>query len=179
MAWNIFRKQKKEEIDPLHDLVVNKMQLGWIVDYDLNNWEVAAVHRYDFGGGDVVKEWELRSGTEIIFLEYENEDGEFYSVSRKIPFGKIEGNIRTHLHSHDNPPEQLTYESETYYLDEDGSGLFFKNEKEPGQEFIFWNYTDGDGKKFITIEQWGASEYETYAGIYAEEFQFSNILPRE
>ena len=179
MAWNIFRKSEKTEIDPLHDLVVHKMEMGWIVDYDLKNWEVAAVHRYDFGDGDIVKEWELRSGTEIIFLEYENEDGEFYSVSRKMTLGKIEGNIRSHLQAHDNPPEQLTYNGDAYYLDEDGGGLFFKNGQEPGQEFIFWTYTDEAGEKFVTIEQWGASEYAAFAGDYAEEFQFSNILPRE
>ena len=179
MAWNIFQKKKETEFDPLHDLVVQKMQKGWIVDYDLKNWEVAAVHRYDFGGGDIVLEWELRSGTEIIFLEYENEDGEFYSVSRKIPLGKIDGNIRTYLQAHDDPPEQLTYEGSTYYLDEDGGGLFFKDGTEPGQEFIFWNYTDEAGEKFVAIEQWGASEYDAFAGIYAEEFQFTNILPRE
>lgn len=181
MAWNIFGDKKKEEpdFDPLHDLIVRKLRKGWLVDYDMKTWEVIACHKYDWGEGEPTTEWELRSGNDTIFLEYDDEDGESYSVSTQIPIGKIDGNIKSYLQTHEDPPEKIVYQGETYYLDEEGGGLFLEDGTGPQEEFLYWDFVDDNDEKFITIEQWGETEFTAYDGLNAEEYQFSNILPRE
>lgn len=180
MPWNIFGKKDEEpEIDPLHDLTIPNLKKGWMLDYDMKTWEVVAVHKYDWGEGEYTKEWELRSGRETLFLEYEAEDGESYIISKRIPIGKIDGNIKEYLSTHEDPPERITYKNETYYLDEEGGGLFLEDGQGPETELLYWDFTDDSEEKFITIEQWGETEFEAYEGFYAEGYQFTNILPRE
>ena len=39
----LFNKQPDEPaLDPLHDLVLAKLRVGYLVDYDLKTWEVTA-----------------------------------------------------------------------------------------------------------------------------------------
>ena len=35
------------------------------------------------------------------------------------------------------------------------------------------------GKKYLGIEQWGENDFEASLGEPVEEYQFTNILPRE
>jgi len=180
MPWNIFgKKEPKLEIDPLHDLTIPNLKKGWVLDYDGKTWEVVAVHRYNWGDGAPTREWELRSGRETIFLEYEAGEGENFIVSRYIPIGKIDGNLKTYLTTHEDPPERITCQGVTYYLDEEGGGLFLEDSIGPEQEFLFWDFVDDSEDKFITIEQWGETEVEAYEGAYEQGYHFTNILPRE
>lgn len=180
MGWSFFNKKKEEpEIDPLHDLVLSKMKKGWMLDYDLKTWEVIAVHKYDWGDGEVTREWELNSANETLFLEIDIEDGGTYSLCKKVPIGKIGGNIKSYMQEHDDPPSQINYMGETFYLDEEGAGLFHENGAPEEQEMLYWDFVDEKDEKFVTIEQWSETEFEAYEGWYAEEYQFTNILPRE
>ena len=181
MGWSLFGKKKEdeEEFDALRDLELKNLKVGWMLDYDMQTWEVTAHHKVDWGAGSLTDEWELRSGNKVIFLEYNPEDEGEFGISWKIPIGKIEGNIKEHLKTHDDAPGQIVYDGVTYYLDEDGGGLFLENGKGPEQEFIFWDYVDDSEENFVTIEQWGDNEFEAAAGKAAEEYQFENILPGE
>jgi hypothetical protein len=58
-------------------------------------------------------------------------------------------------------------------------GHFYKDGTGPGQELLEWCFEDESGKKLLTIEQWGEDEFEAFIGEQVEEYQFSNILPRE
>ena len=180
MGWSIFGKKKEEdEFDALKDVQLKNLQKGWMLDYDMQTWEVTAHHKYDWGESLKSDEWELRSSNKLIFLEYDPEDGGEFSISWKVPIGKIEGNIKEHLKKNDDAPGQIVFGGKTYYLDEDGGGLFLENCKQPEQEFIYWDYVDDSEDNFVTIEQWGDNEFEASAGKAVEEYQFENILPGE
>ena len=45
------KKKALEGPDPLHDLILEKLQVGYLVDYDLKTWTVTERHRYDLDGG--------------------------------------------------------------------------------------------------------------------------------
>lgn len=175
--WDIFGKKKEESIDPLK-IDLKSLKKGWMVDYDMTTWEVKAHHKYDWGTRNFTDEWELQSSDKIMFLYYESEDSDEFSISYKIPIGKIEGNIKEYLKTHEDAPGQIVFEGKTYYLDDDGGGLFLENGQGPEQEFIYWDYEDENEENFVTIEQWGENEFEVYAGKWVEGYQFENILPR-
>ena len=169
-------KKKEEDFDPLKDLELSKLRVGYFLDYDMKTWEVTDYNRNDFGEGDIAEEWELTSGREKWYLERAEDDEVEWSFSKKIPMGAIEGDIRQHIIEHENPPNQIICKGKTYYQDESGSGHMQKDDQAT-KEFIYWDFIDEEDEHFVTIEQWGETEFEAAEGYYVEEYQFTNILP--
>jgi hypothetical protein len=175
---DIFKnKQEENDFDPLRDLTLSKMKVGYYLDYDMKTWQVTAYNRYDYGDGYFSDEWELTSAREIWFLEREEDDEVIWTLSKKLPLGAIEGNVTKHIIEHEDPPNQIVVKGKTYYLDESGSAYLLKDGKGPGVGFVAWDFIDEDDQAFVTIEQWGEEEFEAAEGFYVEEYQFSNILP--
>ena len=52
MAWFGKKKKKEEELDPLQDLVLSKLKVGYLLDYDMKTWEVTEYNKYDWDDGD-------------------------------------------------------------------------------------------------------------------------------
>jgi len=179
MGWKDFFKKKDEGPDPLHDLSLEKMEKGYLVDYDLRTWEVTACNRYDWGGGDVSLEWSLSSSDEILYLEREEDDEVYWSLSSKIDFSGLGPDIRRHIKEHDDPPESIEFDGVTYHMEEMGGGHFFRQDATQGEEFLRWSYMDDSGEKLLDIEQWGEDDFEASVGRPVAEYQFSNILPRD
>lgn len=175
---DLFTK-KEDDFDPLKDLELAKLKVGYYVDYDLKTWEVTAYNRYDFGEGYTTDEWELSEGREKWYLERAEDDEVEWAFSKKLPMGAIEGDVRQHILDHDDPPNQIVCKGKTYYLDESGSGYLYAEGAGPAKEFIYWDFIDEEDEHFVTIEQWGETDFEAAEGHYVEEYQFSNILPGE
>lgn len=166
---------KEPELDPLRDLILSKLKVGYLLDYDLQTWQVTGYARYDFDG-DRVDEWEIVAAGDKRFLEREAEE-EGWSLAQKIPIGAIDGDVRNHIKEHEDPPDRLSYEGVDYYLDDSTAGHFYPSGEGEGQPLIKWEYVDKGEERFLTVEQWGENEFEASAGIFVEEYQFSNILP--
>lgn len=176
--FDFLKKEAPKGPDPTQGLTLAKMKPGYMVDYDLKTWEVAAYHYYDWGKGDITHEWQLRSSEETVYLERESDDEEEWSLNRKIDFGLLGPRIKQHILDHDDPPDEINFQGTTYYLSESGAGHFFKDGRGQGQPFIKWDYEDDSGEKYLTIEQWGEEAFEATAGQPVHEYQFTNILPR-
>ena len=87
--------------------------------------------------------------------------------------------MRKHIIENEDPPTKIEYKGKTFFLDESGAAYFLKDVKESRQEFVYWTFKDEKEENFVAIEQWGEEEFEASAGLYVEEYQFSNILPGE
>ncbi len=176
---DMFRGKKDEEpeLDPLADLVLEKLRVGYLVDYDLETWEVTAHNRYRWNGGGTSEEWELTSGREKRYLELSEDDGPCWTLARKVPFGKVGSEVRNHILKHEDPPDEVTVDGKTYYLDESDGGYFDPGGTGGGEPLIKWELVGEDDEGFLTLEQWGETELAASVGIYVEEYQFSNILP--
>jgi hypothetical protein len=181
MGWlDIFgKKEKKRGPDPLKDLTLPKIQVGYFVDFDMKTWEVTAYNQYTWGEGDISHEWQLKSHDDTLFLARESDDEDYWGISRPIPFARLGPDIRKHILDYQDPPDEIVFDGITYHLEEFGGGHFFKDGQGPGQEFLSWDYEDEEGEKYLSIEQWGEDDFEASVGEPVEEYQFSNILPRE
>lgn len=177
MFWEKLFGKKKESFDFTRELTLSTLRPGYMVDYDLITWQVAAHHRYDWGGGYVTDEWELKSAREVRYLEREEDDEVEWLWSRKIPLTDFSLDIKRYFTQHEDPPEELVYQGVIYKLNSEAVGKFHKDRAGPAVEFICWDYMDPSGEKSLSIEQWGEREFETSEGHYVEEYQFSNILP--
>jgi hypothetical protein len=177
--FDFLKKDKDQGPDPISGLSLKSMKPGYLVDYDLKTWEVAAYNLYDWGEGDQSHEWQLKSGDEVVYLELETDDEDDWSLNRKIPFGKIGAAVKDHILEHDDPPDEIEVDGVTYYLESAAGGHFLKDGEGPGRPLLRWGYEDDDGGRYLGLEQWGEEEFEASSGAPVEEYQFSNILPRE
>ena len=172
----LFGKKKVDEgPDPLADLVLEKLKVGYLVDYDLQTWQVTNYCRYDFSGkDDSVEEWELTAAGEQRYLE--RADGA-WSLSRKIAIGDIDGDIRRHILDHEDPPERIVFEGTEFHIDASYAGQMFPGGTGTGGDLFRWEFLDGAETTFVGIEQWSESEFAAAAGFVVEDYQFTHILP--
>jgi len=182
MGWKDFfgKKPRQGESgpDPLHDLTLSHLKVGYFVDYDLKTWEVTGYNTYDWGEGDISEEWQLRSHDETIHIEKETDDTEIWSLSRPVAFNRLGMDLRRHMESHDDPPEQIQFDGTRYFLEEFGGGYFRPGGKGDGKQFLSWSFEDDSGERYLTITQWGENDFEASVGHPVEPYQFTNILPR-
>lgn len=179
MDWFKKTDKNKDEFDPLRDLVLSRLKVGFMLDYDLKTWQVTASNRYEDGSGTFRDEWELTHGREKIYLESQEDDDVEWSISRKIPIGMIGKPVTDHIIKHEDPPDMIIVREEAWYLDSSSPLKFFANGRGPGQPLIEWVFVDASQQKFITIEQWDEENFEAAEGQLVEEFEFTNILPGE
>jgi len=142
----------------------------------MRTWRVSTHHKYDMGTGRLTDKWELQSTDRLIFLQYDQTEAGKFTISEKIPFASIEGNVKAFLQENDDAPARLFYEGTTYYFDKEGEGLLFVHGEGSGQEFFYWDYLDDSRYNFVTLEQWGYNNYEAHKGHLAQESQFENII---
>ncbi|KPA12419.1 hypothetical protein MHK_007383 [Candidatus Magnetomorum sp. HK-1] len=178
MGWKDLFKKKDQDED-LTDLRLDQIKPGYFVDYDLKTWEVKAYNKYDWGSGEISDEWHLVSSDDAIFLEREVDDEEAWLVTRKISFNKLGASVRSHILEHEDPPNEITYENRTYYLEDSAGGYFHPDGKSDSYELVSWTYEDDSGDRLLGIEQWGEQDFAAWVGIPAEDYQFTNILPRQ
>jgi hypothetical protein len=171
------RGKKAPPEDVLGDLSPAGLQPGWLVDYDLQTWRATARHLYDWGQGDVSIEWRLENGDQTLFLEMEQDDEPFWSLNAKIPFSRLDPSVMHSIQETEDPPREIVFEGETYYLEETAGGYYLKNGQKPGREMLRWSYSDEEGTRFLGIEQWGEDEFEASTGFAIKEYQLTNILP--
>lgn len=176
---DFFKKRKKDDVQPLGDISLDKLKKGYLVDYDLKTWEVAAHNLYDWGDGEITHEWQLKSVDEIVYLENESDDEEDWSLNKKIAFGSLGANVKKSIIETGDPPDAIAFEGTTYYLEEMAGGHFYKDGQGPGKEVLRWSYEDDPGQRFLGIEQWGEEDFDATVGQPVEPYQFTNILPGE
>ena len=180
MIWDFFKNKREAEPDELENLFLSKMKPGYLVDYDMKTYRVCSRNAYKWQEGGVTDEWELKQGSEVIFLEREEEDGEIlWSINIKTAIDALEGDIARHIIDNEDPPDKVVYEGNTYYLEEDDIGEYFKGNSKEGLKFVVWDFIDNKQEKQLSIEQWGETKFDMQVGFKVEEFQFSNILPGE
>ncbi len=170
-------KEEEPSIDPLADLVLEKLAPGYLVDYDGRTFEVVARHYHDTGDGFRTDDWELRTDGEIHYLNRIEADGAYWTLTRRIPLGMIDERLRSHIQQHGDPPESFDFDGVTFFMQSYGGAKFYKDGRGPAQPFLYWDYEDEARERVLSIEQWGDIEFEAYVGHYVEEYQFINILP--
>ena len=172
------KKDEQADLDPLSDLTLSNLKVGYLVDYDLKTWQVKSQSGYTFDDTKT-QEWELDAGDDSFFLEREEDDGVEWNISRKIDFPTLGQSVREHIRQHDDPPEENRISGIRFRLVESGAGYYHPNGRVAGDEMIYWDYSDASEDNTLTIEQWGEDEFEAAVGKYVNEYEFSHILPRE
>ena len=168
--------KKEEEEEVYRDLTLETMEKGFMVDYDLKTWEVIGCSTYDYDGY-LTREWELRSGEEVTYLERAEEDGKAeWTLVHRLDINDIEEAVVDTIRQREDPPEEVHFEGQTYTALESSPGIQQVDGEDEEHEFINWSYEGNEGRVLFLV-QWGENEFLAYAGTYVEEYQFVDILP--
>ncbi len=175
----VFRRifgKDKEEIPEWDEPTLETMAVGCLLDYDLKTWEVIAQATYDYDGLQS-REWTLRSGDMVRFLEGYEEHGQMHwTLTREIHWSGLDEKIGVQIAEEGDPPEDVRYENTDYAAVEATPGLYYEGNREDGREFVSWSYEGADGA-VLFLSQWGEREFTAFVGHVVEQYQFSNILP--
>ncbi len=174
-----FFKKKEEPAYDSSDIRVTDLGLGFVFEYDLSSWVIEEEYEYDWGDEFFSKEYKISNGTDVKYLTVEDDDELYLSISTKIRIRSIGEDLPDQIQENETAPKKLTYDGNTYFLEEENPG-YFRNltaEEEAWTEFIAWEYED-DNNNIITIEQWGENSFEASVGKNIREIDISNILPK-
>ncbi len=171
-----FGKEDDDQEESYLDLTLERMKAGYMVDYDLKTWEVIGCNTYDYDGFPT-REWELRSGDEVRFLERGVEDGKVeLTLTQKIHVNQIKESVADAIVSEEDPPQEVHFDGRSYEAVESSAGLFREGGDGEEREFVNWSYEAGEDR-VLFISQWGERDFAAYEGEYVEEYQFTDILP--
>ena len=121
-------------------------------------------------------EWTLETGDDLMFLEYEYDDGDVFLLSEPAEITDVtaDGEPFRAVVRDQEPPSTVTYDGTEYVIAEEGPATRTVGDRT--NSLHYWVYEGDDG--FVALERYGSSDWSVYAGREVEPFEFDNILPR-
>ncbi len=104
--FDFFKKKEEPAYDPTN-LRVTDLEKGFLVDYDLNSWQVVAVYEYDWGNNNFTREFKLDSGDDVAFLHIEEDDELFLTLTRKIKVRSVGEDLPEKILKKEHPPKKI------------------------------------------------------------------------
>jgi hypothetical protein len=172
------KKNKRMGEPPIRDYTLQTMAVGYMVDFDLETWQVAEYSVYDYEGGFSTEEWVLRSANDDIrFLERSVEHTKnYWTLTEELSFDIIEEDAIDIILSDDEELGEVTVDGERFVFTESGHGRARVNGEGEGRHFVVFSFEGPDGA-VLSISQWGERDFSLAGGEYVEEYEFTNILP--
>ncbi len=161
--------------EPVDDPSLSELREGYMLDYEMRTWEVTKHAKYDYDGWPA-DEWTLENGDDLLFLEYEYDDGDVFLLFESLDMTEIKVGgepLRAFVRNAD-PPGTLTYEDTEYVLAEEGTGTRTVDGRT--NDLRYWDYEADDA--FLGLERYGQNDWSVYVGREVEPYEFDNILPR-
>lgn len=171
--FNLFKK-KEEETPIAIDQTIHDLKKGYLLDYNLESWEVLASFTYKYKGYSS-NEYKIRSSSETRFLNVSDTNDLLLGMSKEANINNIDSGLRDSV-ANGQPLVRLTLGDEVYNLKESAQGEFTDDALQDWAQFSSWEYVNSANTKFIYVSQWEDNSIECYVGDYLKEHEISNIL---
>lgn len=172
-----FFKKKKELHYDSTNITVHDLEKNYIFDYDLKSWIVEDMFEYDWGNSHFTRAFNVFDGIQHLNLHIEQDTELEIALTEPISVRKLSDSISNQIIDEGKAPKTITYNNETYHLENEYPGYFRNVESEESNELVMWLYIDNNDKKLINIERWGENEFNAKIGRYLSVHEISNILP--
>lgn len=161
------------------DLKPNNLKIDFLIDYRLETWFVVGERQYDWNNNQTDRDFQLSNKKDTIlnlYIENSTRNMSYY-VGYEISVQLLIPNLES-LILRDNPPSNLVYGTENYYLETTKNGwLFKKTGQDTSNQVTAWQYFNPNHTKAIRIEWIDGQYFKAWTTLREEEFAFSNILP--
>jgi len=176
MVFGWFKKEEKTHFDPTN-IKVTDLRVGFLLDLNLETFEVTDEFEYDWGEDEFTFEFKLVSANETYMLHIENDDELKLTLSKPLLVSKISPDVKTYIMQNEQAPNQISLAGITYFQQDESVGYYRNTKDKNSDEFISWTFIADDSKSVIEIEQWGEKEFEASQGQLIDEFSITNIFP--
>lgn len=174
---NFFKEDKGQ---PKVDHKVKDLEVGYILEYNLQTWVVEKEYNYNWGEGYYSKEWLISSGAEKLLLFYDDsEEEEEISISKEVSALQGLNDIREEIINRDVPRNSFAFDGKKWLLTSENPCLFSEKGKSGTTEMVMWIFDDEEKDEFISFSRTGEKNINAYRGSYLKEFEIDNILPSE
>lgn len=171
--FNLFKK--KEDETPINiNQTVHDLKKGYILDYNMESWEVLAAYTYKYKGHSS-KEYKLRSSSETRFLNVSDSNSLLLSLSKEANINNVSPSLRSSV-AQGQPLTRFQWNEETFNLKESSQGQWTDDALQDWASFSSWEYVNRDNTKFVYVSKWEDNSIECYVGDYLKEHEISNIL---
>ncbi|WP_102348103.1 DUF4178 domain-containing protein [Bacillus sp. Marseille-P3661] len=156
---------QKEEVREVKERTVLSIEVGDIVVYDLEDYQVVGKLTYHDHGFEWIA-YQLNSPNKTVWLSAEMDDELYVGIYEKIT-----------LKLHEPLPKEVTYDNTKYYLDESGIATVTgegRGRNVNNMKCKYFDYCDDEREHFLSVEIWG-SEVEVSYGYEIEEFEIKII----
>ncbi len=170
-----FSGKKKDKEEFKTEYSVSDLKIKYLLDYDLESWEVQDVVTYNWKNGSVDKEFAIRSGKKTRYLNFVP-SANCYSMYEDANLDAINSEFRRYIRSGADLPDRITFDGKEFIL-VDGGVADVKSSSEE-YEMRTWMYEGVNKQDLISINSYGDLSAEAFVGEHIEEHEISNILPR-
>lgn len=152
---------KEKDQPKIEERTVFNIQVGDIITYDLEDYQVVGTLTYNNQGYKWYA-YQLQGDTSSLWLSAEMDDelelGIYKTVKEKL----------------NKPiPQSVTVEGTKFHLDESGKALVSgtgRGSNLNGQQVEYYDFSDEKEEEFLSVEVWG-NEIEVSKGFEIEEFE--------
>jgi hypothetical protein len=156
---------KKEVVREVKERTVLTIEVGDIITYDLEDYQVVGKLVYHDHGFEWTA-FQLQSPSSTIWLSAEMDDELYVGIYKKVQL-KLKEPL----------PKELSYDGIKFYLDESGVARVKgegRGSNVNNMECKYYDYCDDDEEQFLSVEVWG-SEVEVSYGYEIEEYEIKII----
>ncbi|WP_338752834.1 DUF4178 domain-containing protein [Bacillus sp. FJAT-52991] len=159
----LFNRGKAET--KVEERTVLNLQVGDIVTYDLQDFQVVGKLHYD-DHGYTWDAYQLQGDGKAVWLSVELDDELELGIYEKVKL-PLESPI----------PKKVTYEGRRYRLEENGKAYVTgegRSQNVNGKEMKYYDFEDSSEEHFLSVEVWG-SEVEVSYGYAIDEYEIKII----
>ena len=172
---NIFHRLfQKPLVDEYEDYTIEDLDVGFVFDYNLQNWIVKKVYYYDWGNENICKECLIDSGSENFLLYVNTNYVSECFLKKEIDISKID----TKLSQLKSPPSQIAISNKLFDKLEEKPG-YFSFKRNSWKELIQFKYINKEENSFLIINQTDEFLYNAYDASSLNISEISNIYPSQ
>lgn len=152
---------REKETAKVEERTVLNLQVGDIVTYDLQDYQVTGKLHYN-DSGFVWDAYQLQGESGVLWLGVEMDDELELGIYHTVKL-VLEEPI----------PKKATYGDQEYRMIESGKAYVKgegRSQNVHGKELKYFDFEDGSGEHFLSVEVWG-SEVEVSYGYAIEEYE--------
>ena len=178
------QKRAPRNIESNYDpsnITIENLKMGYILDYDIQTWEVTHEWQYDWENNTTEKEFKLMSNADPLFLTICKEARQLtVKIGKQINIFAIDEHIESEIINKGRPYNILKFENITYYRDAQFDGIsYFVSEPNSGTRVVAWDYYDGVRENHLRIIQKGRGDFKVTQNKMVSPYEFTDILPKE
>lgn len=169
-------KKSPEGEGPKIDYEINDLEKGFLLDYNLETWEIKDVATYYWSSGSKELEYTLALGKRKSYLNF-SPSNEQLSIYTKVNMQDVWSSARQAMLDNENPTHKsFAYNGKQFRFEGAGEATVENSHETYGVSN--WLFMSDDQQEMISFNKYEDQSTDAHAGKKIASYEIDNILPR-